>query len=92
MAGVAYKNAVPATTQDSIYVSGGTYQLIATLPGTKTPVYTSASFTLVNNADWLVTTLPSGNAVSQLVPEKIRMLVAQGGNTQQPALELPDTQ
>jgi hypothetical protein len=36
--------------------------------------------------------LPSGNAVSQLVPEKIRMLVAQGGNTQQPALELPDTQ
>jgi hypothetical protein len=92
MAGVAYKNAVPATTQDSIYVSGGTYQLIATLPGSKTPVYKSASFDLVNNADWLITTLPSGNAASQLIPEKIRLLVAQGGNTQQPVRELPDTQ
>ncbi|AQG98162.1 histidine kinase [Burkholderia sp. KK1] len=92
MAGVAYKNAVPASTQDSLYVSGSTYQLIATLPGSKTPVYTSASFNLGNNADWLVTTLPSGNAASQLVPGKIRVLVAQGGNTQQPALELPDTQ
>ncbi|MDR5750108.1 MULTISPECIES: DUF4397 domain-containing protein [unclassified Caballeronia] len=92
MAGVAYKNAVPATTQDSLYVSGGTYQLIATLPGSKTPVYTSASFNLGNNADWLVTTLPAGNALSQVVPNKIRLLVAQGGNTQTPAIELPDTQ
>lgn len=64
MASVAFKNAVPATTQDSIYVSGGTYQLIATLPGSKTPVYKSASFDLANNADWLVTTLPAGNALA----------------------------
>jgi hypothetical protein len=91
MAGVGYKNAVPATTQDSLYVSGGTYQIIATLPGSKTPIYTSKSFDLGNNADWLVTTLPSGNALSQVIPNKIRVLVAQGGNTQQPALELPDT-
>jgi Domain of unknown function (DUF4397) len=92
MAGVAFKNAVPATTQDSIYLSGGTYQLIATLPGSKTAVYTSASFNLGNNADWLVTTLPAGSALSQVVPNKIRLLVAQGGNTQTPAIELPDTQ
>ncbi|WP_244813832.1 DUF4397 domain-containing protein [Caballeronia sp. Lep1P3] len=92
MASVAFKNAVPATTQDSIYVSGGTYQLIATLPGSKTPVYKSASFDLANNADWLVTTLPAGNALSQVVPNSIRVLVAQGGNTQQPAIELPNTQ
>jgi hypothetical protein len=91
MAGIGYKNAVPATTQDSIYVSGGTYILVATLPGSKTPIYTSASFDLVNNADWLVTTLPSGNALSQVIPNKIRVLVAQGGNTQTPAIELPDT-
>jgi hypothetical protein len=91
MSGVAYKNAVPATTQDSIYVSGGTYQLIATLPGSKTPVYTSASFDLVNNADWLITTLPAANAVAALVTDKIRVLVAQGGNTQHPAVEYPDT-
>jgi Domain of unknown function (DUF4397) len=92
LSGIGFKNAVPATTQDSIYVSGGTYELIATLPGSKTPIYTSGSFTLANNADWLITTLPAGNALSQVVPNKIRMLVAQGGNTQTPALELPDTQ
>jgi hypothetical protein len=91
MAGVAFKNAVPATTQDSIYVSGGTYQLVATLPGSKTPVYKSGSFDLVNNADWLVTTLPAGNILSEVIPNKIRLLVAQGGNTQTPAIELPDT-
>ncbi|MDR5830841.1 DUF4397 domain-containing protein [Caballeronia sp. LP006] len=91
MAGVGFKNAVPATTQDSLYLNGGTYQLVATLPGSKTPVYASASFNLSNNADWLVTTLPSGNALSQVIPNKIRVLVAQGGNTTTPAIELPDT-
>ncbi len=83
---------MPATTQDSIYVSSGTYQLITTLPSSKTPIYTSGSFDLVNNADWLITTLPSGNALSQIIPNKLRVLVAQGGNTQNPTLELADTQ
>ncbi len=68
-----------------------TYQLIATLPGSKTPVYTSASFDLVNNADWLITTLPAANVLQAVVTNKIRVLVAQGGNTQQPARKLPDT-
>jgi hypothetical protein len=91
MPSLAFKNAVPATTQDSTYVSGGTYQLVATAAGSKTPVFKSASFDLTNNADWLITTLPSGNALSQVIPESIRLLVSQGGNTNNPTIELPDT-
>jgi hypothetical protein len=88
MAGVAFKNAVPATGQDSIYVSGGTYVLIATLPGQKTPIYQSTQFDLQNNADWLITSVPIAGVLSQLLQNQIHLLVAQGGNTSQPALEL----
>jgi len=91
MAGVSFKNAVPASGQDSIYVSGGTYQLIATQAGSKTPIFQSNSFDLQNNADWLVTSVPIAGALSQLLPNQIHLLVAQGGNTSQPALELTNT-
>jgi hypothetical protein len=88
MAGVALKNAVPASGQDSLYLNGGTYVAIATVAGTKVPIFQSASFNLANNADWLITTVPIGGALSQLAPGQIHMLVAQGGNTSQPAMEL----
>ncbi|MEQ5839181.1 histidine kinase [Paraburkholderia acidicola] len=91
MAGVSFKNAVPASGQDSIYVSGGTYVLIATQAGSKTPIFQSNSFDLQNNADWLVTSVPIAGALSQLLPNQIHLLVAQGGNTSQPALELTNT-
>ncbi|HEY3596525.1 MAG TPA: DUF4397 domain-containing protein [Paraburkholderia sp.] len=88
MAGVSFKNAVPPSGQDSIYVNGGTYVLIATTAASKTAVFQSDPFSLVNNADWLVTTVPIAGVLSQLVPNQIHLLVAQGGNTSQPALEL----
>jgi hypothetical protein len=91
MAGVAFKNAVPASGQDSIYVSGGTYVLIATAAGSKTPIFQSPAFTLSNNADWLVTSVPIAGALSQLVPGQIHLLVAQNGNTQTPSVELTNT-
>lgn len=91
MAGVSFKNAVPSSGQDSIYVNGGTYVLIATTAGTKTPIFQSAPFSLANNADWLVTTVPVAGVLSQLLPNQIHLLVAQGGNTSQPALELSNT-
>jgi hypothetical protein len=91
MAGVSFKNAVPASGQDSVYVSGGTYVLIATTAGSKTPIFQSSSFDLANNADWLVTSVPIGGALTQLLPNQIHLLVAQGGNTSQPALELTNT-
>jgi hypothetical protein len=91
MAGVSFKNAVPASGQDSVYVSGGTYVLIATSAGSKTPIFQSPSFDLANNADWLVTSVPIGGVLTQLLANQIHLLVAQGGNTSQPALELTNT-
>ncbi|CAB3792376.1 DUF4397 domain-containing protein [Paraburkholderia fynbosensis] len=91
MSGVAFKNAVPASGQDSIYVSGGQYVLIATAAGSKTPIFQSPSFTLSNNADWLVTSVPIGGALSQLVPGQIHLLIAQNGNTSTPSIELSNT-
>ncbi|CAH2794178.1 MAG: FIG00459494: hypothetical protein [uncultured Paraburkholderia sp.] len=91
MAGVAFKNAVPASGQDSIYVSGGQYVLIATTAGSKTPIFQSQSFTLSNNADWLVTSVPTAGAISQLVPNQIQLLIAQNGNTNTPSVELTNT-
>lgn len=91
MAGVSFKNAVPATGQDSIYVSGGQYVLIATTAGSKTPIFQSITFTLANNADWLVTTVPIAGTLSQLLPNEIHLLVAQNGNTNTPSIELTNT-
>ncbi|MGG1944107.1 DUF4397 domain-containing protein [Trinickia sp. NRRL B-1857] len=88
MAGVSYGNAVPASGQDSLYLSGGAYMAIVTVAGTSTPIYESAQFSLANNADWLISTVPAGGVASTLQPGQIHLLVAQGGNTSQPALEL----
>lgn len=87
MAGVSYGNAVPATGQDSLYLTGGTYVAIVTAAGSSTPIFRSASFNLSNNADWLITTLPASTSISSLTQGQIHLLVAQGGNTSQPAVE-----
>lgn len=91
MAGVSFKNAVPASGQDSIYVSGGQYVLIATAAGSKTPIFQSAPFSLSNNADWLITSVPIAGALSQLLPGQIHLLIAQNGNTGTPSIELSNT-
>jgi|GEM_PF-304705 len=88
MAGISYGNAVPASGQDSLYLSGGSYMAIVTVAGTATPIYESAQFNLDNNADWLISVVPAGGVASTLQPGQIHLLVAQGGNTTQPALEL----
>ena len=88
LAGIAFKNAVPASGQDSVYMGGGTYVAVVTTAGSKTPIFQSASFNLANNADWLITTVPIAGTLSQLAPNQIHLLVAQGGNTSQPAIEL----
>lgn len=88
MAGLSFKAAVPASGQDSLYVSGGQYVMIATVAGTKTPVFQSDPFSLSNNADWIVTTVPFGGALSQLAVGQIHLLVVQNGNTSTPTVEL----
>ncbi|WP_322106363.1 DUF4397 domain-containing protein [Paraburkholderia sp. J41] len=87
MAGVNYKNAVPASGQDSLYLNGGNYVVIATAAGSKTPIYQSPTISINNNADWLITTVPIAGTLSQLAPGQIHILVAQGGNTSQPGVE-----
>jgi hypothetical protein len=82
---------VPASGQDSIYVSGGQYVLIATAAGSKTPIFQSPTFTLSNNADWLVTSVPIDGALSALVPGQIHLLIVQNGNTSTPSVELSNT-
>ncbi len=91
MAGVSFKNAVPASGRDSIYLSGGNYVAIATTAGSKTPIFQSSTFSLANNADWLITTVPVAGVLSQLAQNPIHLLVAQGGNTTTPALKLTNT-
>lgn len=88
MAGVSYGNAVPPSGQDSSYLSGGTYMAIVTTAGSSTPIYESAPFSLGNNADWLITTVPANTSVSALTNQQIHLLIAQAGNTSQPAIEL----
>jgi hypothetical protein len=91
MAGLAFNNAVPASGADSLYVSGGQYVLIATVAGSKTPIFQSASFALGNNADWIVTSVPIAGALSQLAVGQIHLLVVQNGNTNTPSIELTNT-
>jgi len=86
MAAVGYKTANPATGQDSLYLDGGTYRLRITTAGTKTVIFDSGALTLGNNADWLITTIPV-DGIGALVPNRIKVLVAQSstgaGNAQE---------
>lgn len=91
LSAVSFKNAVPPSGQDSVYMDGGTYVLIATTANTKTIIFQSGTFSLSNNADWLLTTVPIAGVLSQLLPNQIDVLVAQGGNTSQPGVLLTNT-
>ncbi len=87
IASVTYKNAAPVSGQDSVYLSGGTYQVIVTNAGLKTALLTSAPVTLANNADWLLVTIPS-SGIGDIIPGDIHVLVAQGNDADTSAQEL----
>ncbi|MEJ0002434.1 MAG: DUF4397 domain-containing protein [Pararobbsia sp.] len=78
MANVAYDAAAPASGQDSIYLDGGSYVIVVTHAGSKTPIFTSSAVSLSNNADWLITTLPTGG-LGTVTPDAIEVLVASTG-------------
>ncbi|WP_454766830.1 DUF4397 domain-containing protein [Cupriavidus campinensis] len=84
---VAYKSAVPASGQDSIYVDGGTYRLRITVAGTKTVIFDSGTLTVNKNADWLITTIPA-DGFGAVVPNRIKVLVAQSSTSSATAQEL----
>ncbi len=76
LAGVAFKNAVPASGQDSTALADGTYVIVATLAGSKTPIFQSTQFSVSNNADVLLTTVPITGQSSPLQPGQIHVLLA----------------
>ncbi|AZG15750.1 MULTISPECIES: DUF4397 domain-containing protein [Cupriavidus] len=87
MASVQYKNAVPASGADSQYLDSGTYRLRITTAGTKTVIFDSGSLTLNRNADWLITTIPA-DGIGAVVPNRIKVLVAQSNTSNATAQEL----
>ncbi|MGO4282347.1 protein of unknown function [Cupriavidus sp. OV038] len=91
IAAISYKNAVPASGQDSIYVDGGTYRLRVTAAGTKTVIFDSGALTVNKNDDWLITTIPA-DGFGAVVPNKIKVLVAQSSTSNATAQELVSQQ
>ncbi len=60
---VAYKQAAPASGDDSVEIEGGEYQLRLTPAGSKTPFF-DVTLTAPENADWLLVVLPDDTAES----------------------------
>jgi hypothetical protein len=86
LTGAAYQSASPPSGQDSAYLNGGTYDVIVTIAGTRTPIF-QAPIALDNNADWLIVTIPSGDPAT-VGANRIRLLVAQGNEADTSAVEL----
>lgn len=84
-ANVGYKTASPASGDDSVDLTGGTYQMRITSAGTKTVIF-SAPVTLNVNADWLVLTLPNGVA-----PNDVKALIVQSDAGTPTATEVLNT-
>lgn len=80
LAAVGYKAAVPASGQDSIDVKGGTYRLRITTAGTKTVIFDSGSLKIDDNADWLITAIPT-DSIAAVLPNNIKVLVARANES-----------
>jgi hypothetical protein len=83
-AAVNYKQAVPASGQDSSELEGGNYELRLTAAGTKNVVFT-ANVSLAENADWLLTTVPGSVNANDV---KVLVVQSDAGET---AAELSNT-
>lgn len=81
---VGYKQAQPASGNDSIEVEGGAYQLSLTRTGTKTVIFT-APVDLARNADWLLTAVPASTTADDM---KVLVVKSDEGA---PATELSNT-
>jgi hypothetical protein len=76
LSGLTYKNALPASGEDSVEIAGGTYRLVLAAAGTKTVVFDAPSVSIANNADWLLTAIPGPSGAAG----DVRVLVAQGND------------
>ena len=84
---VGFKNAMPASGQDSIDVNGGQVTVVVTDAGSKTPLFSSTQISLGNNADWLITVLPK-QGIAAVVPDQVKVLLVQANNANNAGVEL----
>lgn len=78
---VAYQTAAPVSGQDALYLDGGSYEIRVTDAGSKTVIFDSGTFAINNNDDFLIATVPD-TGVAAIVPDDIRLLVAEANNNQ----------
>jgi hypothetical protein len=78
---VEYKEAAPASGENSIETEGGTYRLRLTAAGTRDVVF-NAQVQLDENADWLIVVVPDS-----IEPNAVRVLVVKSDDGA-PAIEL----
>ena len=79
IAGVTYRQAMPASGSDAYEFGPGDYQLIMTAAGSKTPIF-SVNIPVSKNVDWLLVTLPE-TGLGILRPDSIRVLLVHADNT-----------
>lgn len=84
VAAVPFKQARPASGSDSIDLEGGSYQVRATTPGTKTVIF-NATVALARGADWVFVSVPT-SVVGTLVPNAIKMLLVRPDDPNNQAL------
>ena len=84
---VGFKQANPASGQDSIDVNGGQVTVVVTDAGSKTPLFKSTQVSLNNNADWLITVLPQ-QGIAAVVPDQVKVLLVQANNANNAGVEL----
>ena len=75
---LGYGSASPGDGSDSMEIVGGTYRLVLTVAGSKTVVFNANTVSIGNNADWLMLAVPGPSNT----PTDVRVLVAQGNDTQ----------
>lgn len=80
-AGASFRSAVPASGSNSVDFTAGAYTLRVTTAGTKDVIF-STPFTVAENADLLLLTLPNG-----LLPNDVKLL-AVTSDSAQPATEI----
>lgn len=76
VSGLSYSNTSPASGQNSLEVSGGTYRVVLTAAGSKNVVFNANSVSIGNNADWLMLAIPGPTGLAG----DVRVLVAQGND------------
>ena len=83
---VPFKQARPASGNDSVDLDDGAYQLRVTTAATKNVIF-NANVTLAKNADWLLLTLPT-DGIGTVTPNAIKPLLAKSDDSSNASVEI----